>query len=275
MKKKYVYLTPYGGFNDCLCVIQNAVQYCIQHNRILLIDMKHSFYRINLSDYFEIKNSECEIIYNSNKIKKILLDNTLTVYPTNFEYDLEYILEYGIYKNIYLNYQKSINEDVILHKAYGNGNNGYDFFKQLLPCQELKLECKKKLDIIGTNYLSIHVRDTDISGKIPFDYINLFEKHKKEILKYEKIYVATDSNTVLNYFKSKHKNVYNFTTFPKSGAIHTSNICGKKKIYDLICDMYIITNSNNLLSNSKGSFIKLLRSCFNRKTDIKNNYIIK
>ena len=266
---KYVYLIPHGGFNDCLSVIYLTLEYCITYNRILLIDMKHSFYKINLSDFFEFNNIECKIIYDYNEIKKILLKKKRSIYPSTISHDIEYILENGLTEKYSILPDSNIDEDIIISfRSGGSGVNGFKIFKQLIPNDYLLRECKKRLDIIGSNYLSIQVRDTDAIGKIPFDYINLFEKHKKEILKYDKIYVATDSNTVLNYFKSKHKNVYNFTTYEDNtgnSPLHYSSLPGKTKIYDLIADIYIIINSDKLLSNSKGNFINLIKHSFHHK----------
>ena len=62
-------------------------------------------------------------------------------------------------------------------------------------------------------------------------------------------------------------NVFCFTTFPTKPFknLHTSNVSKDIKIQDLLVDIFIATNSKELLSNSKGGFIKLLRDCFNNK----------
>jgi len=43
-------------------------------------------YNINFSDYFHIPRSECNIIYDTDKIKDILFThNTLSVYPNHLD----------------------------------------------------------------------------------------------------------------------------------------------------------------------------------------------
>ena len=83
MTDKYVLFMPKGGLNDQFSQIQIVINYCISKNRILLLhtQYKNNCYRINFSDYFDIENNECNIIYYSNKIKDIFNNNTLTAYP--------------------------------------------------------------------------------------------------------------------------------------------------------------------------------------------------
>ena len=71
MDNKYVLFIPQGGLNDCFCRIYKIISYCYKNNRILLLDMTNSAYKINFSDYFNIKNINCKIIYDTDEIKKL------------------------------------------------------------------------------------------------------------------------------------------------------------------------------------------------------------
>lgn len=59
MHNKYVLFIPQGGINDCFSCILRTISYCNKNNRTLLLDMTNSGYKINLSDYFYIKNLDC------------------------------------------------------------------------------------------------------------------------------------------------------------------------------------------------------------------------
>lgn len=281
MTDKYVLLIPKGGLNDQFTQIQIVINYCISKNRTLLLHTQYpsNCYRINFSDYFDIENNECNIIYDSNKIKDIFNNNTLTAYPNilsnklslifgeNNEFKFSWKFNDGNYKcngiNLVLpdNY---IDEDCIVYVNHGGNHNGFKFLKQISIKENIKNICKERLDIIGDNYLCIQVRDTDHKC----DYIRLYEENKEEIESYEKIYVATDSKECLKFFKSKNLNIYNFVTFPKGEYhnLHYCNISPDIKIKDVFTDIFIATNSCKIISNSNGYFINLLRNCHENKT---------
>ena len=111
--------------------------------------------------------------------------------------------------------------------------------------------------------MAIQVRNTDYKC----DYIDYYEKNKTIIHSYKAIYLATDDKEVLKFFVEKKLYIYNFTTYPENAVsnLHESDIDSDKKIKNLICDIFIITNANDLLSNSKGRFINLVRSCYEEK----------
>lgn len=96
--------------------------------------MTSGCYNINFSDYFHIPRSECNIIYDTDKIKDILFThNTLSVYPNHLDLNpIDFMnkkIKFGIikdkdnnsfrcYKNIILDLPDNVNEDIILHCSY-------------------------------------------------------------------------------------------------------------------------------------------------------------
>ena len=72
-------------------------------------------------------------------------------------------------------------------------------------------------DIIGKNYISVHIRRTDHinSAKInnrytsDEDFINFIDKNLDFYLD-KNIYIATDNITTYNYFEEKYKNRVKF-----------------------------------------------------------------
>ena len=279
---KYVYFIPKGGINDIFVQINNVIKYCINHERVLLLEMNHSMYNINFSDYFDIENCKCNIIYDSNIIKETINNSSLSIYPNiinsnsiiSFHNDKE--LKWNShctifsYKDTLLKLpEKNVNEDIIVHVACGGGN-GFNFLKKIILKDNIKHACIKKMKKLVNNYLCIHVRNTDLKC----NYKELYNKNKKEIHSYKQIYICTDDKNVVSFFKSKKLNVFCFTTFPKGNyySLHkTNDITSKTKIYDLFVDLYMATNSDKILSNSKGGFINLLHMCHNHKKIMLDN----
>lgn len=286
MTTKYVLFMPatFGGFNDCLSQIDRAISYCKDHNRVLLLDMVNSVYGINFSEYFNIQNYDLNIIYDTDQIKVILKNNTFTKHPNNIDFNLLDLFDkkiqfqqrpdnsrYGsgfYYKGQPLALPNNdVNEDIIIHKGYGGGN-GFVFFQNVFLTEHIKMICNQKIKLLHDNYLCIQVRNADYKC----NYQKLYEIHKEKIHSYDKIYICTDDEKVVTFFKSKNLNVYCFTTFPKiqSHNLHRSNVEQHLKIQDLIVDIFIAANSKELLSNSIGGFIELIRTCFHNKECVLN-----
>lgn len=286
MDTKYVLFIPKGGINDCFCGIVRTISYCKMNNRTLLLDFTNSIYNINFSDYFNIKELDCCIIYNSNEIKNIISSlknsNRLTVYPNNLDFNLIDLFDktknihfkyqrgkdYFVYNDIPLSLPINADENVILHSRCGGGN-GLDFFKNLLLCENIKNIINKKLTILKENYLCIQVRNTDRKC----DYKNLYENNKEYIHNFDQVYICTDDKHAYEFFKSKILNVLCFTTFPENpyrSIHHNKKILPSTKMEDLLTDIFIATNSKSILSNSEGGFIRLLQNCHKNKKYIMN-----
>jgi hypothetical protein len=286
----YVYLQPFGGFNDILWLISYTLDYCKKYNRILLLNTVNSIYKINFSDYFDLQENNIYIISDIKEIRKICLNQTQTqnlnqnqtqnlnltqtIYPNFFNDKMMDIIDQKIkfewlqhnefhYQGHILNLPDiPISEKIIVYSTFGSGE-GFPFFKTIKTKDHLLNYCIQKQSIIPTPYLAIQVRNTDYKC----DYIDYYEKNKTIIHSYKAIYLATDDKEVLKFFVSKKLYIYNFTTYPENQSInlHESEINGDLKIKNLICDIYIISNADKLLSNSKGRFINLVRSCYEEK----------
>ena len=118
------------------------------------------------------------------------------------------------------------------------------------------------MSLLSKNYLSIQVRNTDLKCNVEF-----YNQNKDLIHSYDCIYLATDHKPSIDFLKSKNLNVFCFNTFPETGRkeLHYSNINPDIKIKDVFTDIFIVTNSNLLISNSNGGFINLLRKCRSKK----------
>ena len=279
----YVYLQPFGGFNDILWLINHTLEYCKKYNRILLLNTVNSIYKINFSDYFDFQENTTkkQIIYDIKEIRRICLTQTQTVYPNFFNNKMADIIDEKI-KFEWLQDNKfhhqghildlpnyPISEQIIVYSTFGSGE-GYPIFKTIKIKDNLLKYCKEKEAIIPRPYLGVQVRNTDYKC----DYIEYYEKNKTTIHSYKAIYLATDDKEVLKFFVSKKLYIYNFTTYPENQSInlHESSVDSDKKIKNLICDIFILTNAEKLLSNSKGRFINLVRCCYEDRNTLFKYY---
>ena len=282
---KYIYLTAHGGFNDILCVTEKAINVCKKNKRTLLLDTINNLsYKINFSDYFDIKN--VPIICDMNEIKKIVFNKNLKIFPNILNNKMEDI----VYKKVPITYKaggfqynntsvnlglpdKEQKEDIIVYVACGNGKNGFNFLNNHVFFKKHIVDyCNNNLSKINKPYICLYIRNTDRKC----DYKKLYDTHKELIHAYKNIYIATDDKNVISFFKEMPLNVYNFTTFPDGDykALHYSNIDKEIKIKDLISDLYIITMAEKLVSNSEGGFNKLVSSCNNNASSIKKKFNI-
>jgi hypothetical protein len=273
----YVYLEPQGGFNDIMVTIHYAINYCIKYNRILLINGLRTTYKINFSDYFDFKRHN--VICDINKITEICNNNN-SVYPAclnNKMLDIlndkcTFIFASGkpgfTYNGVVLDLPSMKREETIIIFAKCGGGDGYTLFKQLNFHPNLLNTCKERYNLLKKPYLCIQIRNTDYKC----NYQELYNAHKTQIHDFnDRLYIATDDKNALDFFKTRKLDFKNFTTFPSTSSyysLHTSDINPRDKFIDMLCEIYIIAMSSQLLSNSNGGFIQLVRSCFNNKNNI-------
>lgn len=269
----YVYLQPKGGFNDILCRILYTLTYCIKYKRKLLIDGLSTVYKINLSDYLSFEDNN--IICDMDKIKRIC-KNVKSIHPIELKNEINDIINhkiqftYGTSSSFKLNDiflklpNKNLTEQLII-VSYCGGGNGYKLFQKIKFKQNIKDICNQRYELLQKPYLSIQVRNTDIKC----NYKKIYDDNIDLIKSYDNIYLATDDINVLNYYKELIPNINNFTTYPNDICknLHCSNIDPNTKFFDLLSDIYIISRSDKLISNSNGGFIELVYSC---KNDINN-----
>lgn len=263
----YLYVAPRGGFNDQLCVLYKAIQFCIKTNRTLLIDTTQCCYKINFSDYFYFKDLPITIISNIDEIADILKDTSLSIYPPIFKNrdPTNWKFVYKTYNwveettNTYLPLPNHhVTSQVIVYVSCGCSENGCDLLPNLFFKDNIINHVKSEFSKLPSKYLSIQIRNTDRKC----NYRELYEKNKDTIHSYEAVYIATDDRDSLDFFKDKGLKILNFTEFPdkKLYNLHYSNISGDTKIKNVITDIYIMVKADVLLSNSIGGFIDLVRN---------------
>jgi hypothetical protein len=264
----YVYLEAKNGFNDTLTHITDAINYCKETNRVLLLNTKKSCYKFDFEEYFYFKDININIITDINIIKGIIADKSLSIYPNIFEdrninnWNFIYIPE----KREYLEEKSrtpmnlpynNINENIIITVLTRGRYYTRTLFNKLYFNKNIIDHVNTRYAKLPKPYLCIQIRNTDYKC----NYKLLYESNKDKIHSYNTIYIATDDKESIEWFKSKGLSPYNFTQYPNilNISLHQSNISPDRKIKDLICDIYIIAMADELLSNSKGGFINLCR----------------
>jgi len=275
---KYLYLILLGGFNDILCGIKEYYKYCKKTNRKLYINTYYSPYKINLCKSMRL--SEDLIINQDDNNFLNFIKGNISIYPSiskNILLDIinnklkiktinRHTFKFNKY-NIILNKPELNNEaDLIIYARFGGGDSFKFFKKKVFFRKSITEYCNHMLNKIEKPYISIQIRNTDLKT----DYKDYIKKYDNLIKKYNRIYIATDDINVLNYFKSNKLKIYNFTTFPdnKYSNLHGSEIDGKIKFRDLICDLFLIINSEEAIIESKSGFSYLLKKCFIKKEKI-------
>jgi hypothetical protein len=276
-----VYLEPTGGICDIFNVLNNALSYCNNYNRILLVNGNKSTYKVNFSKYFNLSRNN--VIFDTEKIMEICNNTNNTIYPEILNGKMKDILngtiqfhysnanEFFSYNEIELGLpQENRSEDIIIH-SQSKGGNAYVLFKELIFCPDVKSICNERYNKLKKPYLCIQIRNTDYKC----DYISYFNNHENEIRAFQEIYIATDDTKVIDFYKDKGLSIQNFTTFPKDNYfnLHFSNLDPHTKFIDLFCDIYIAGMSDKLMSNSKGGFIRLLRKLNENKNELYNQFI--
>ena len=261
---KYIILWPQGGLNDSFVQILNLKQVARRKNRNLIVDFSKNF----LFEHFEtfLNLNDKDIIYKQDQIKTIL-SNKPSIFPSIINCD-NYSNAYSVYVrnnnqiqkynnvNLGFNYNRAYDEDILLISRCGGGN-GYPLFKSISYNDNIINHIREKLNSISNIYDCIQVRHTDHKCNFK-DLLNYIQSDND-------IYIATDSQEAMNYFKNNLKNkVYNFTTFGErlNFPLHHKVSGNNSKIIlrDLFTDIILVGLSRNLVSNSKGGFIRLLRS---------------
>jgi hypothetical protein len=251
-RMKYFYLVPHGGFNDILSRIHECIKYCQKFNRILLINTFDSTYGFNFSDYFTIYLPN--IIYDNIEVQKILSENkhTMSFYPSNN------YLEPSSNINFLIDYA----EDIIMYRNCGGCTDNYVLFRYIHLNPILIDFCRSFYEKIPKPYMAIQIRNKD-GEDYQMNYKKLIYEDYKDLLYSQKaIYIATDDNKCVEFFKTTGLNVYNFTTFPSTFYPNLHNaglIDGIVQLKELVSDLCICGLADIFLSKSKGLFTDLCR----------------
>tara|TARA_B110000902_G_scaffold184807_1_gene209231 strand:+ start:606 stop:1466 length:861 start_codon:yes stop_codon:yes gene_type:complete len=270
--KKYIILWPQGGMNDSFTQILKLKQVAKRKNRQLIVDFTKNFLFEHFETFMELNDKD--IIYKSDDIKNIL-NNNPSIFPSiinceNYGKAVSYWApnnrQIQKYNDVSLgfNYNQTYHEDILLISRYGEGR-GYPLFRNITYKDNIINHIREKLNNMTKVYDCVQVRNTDQKCN--------FRNLLKKIQSNNDIYIATDSEEALDFFKNNLKNkVFNFTKFSKklNYPLHSKYSGNNSEIVlrDMITDIVLVALSRNLISNSKGGFIVLLKQLKNDQITI-------
>lgn len=284
-RDKYVLCCPINGLNDTFNQIMKCYNYCKKTGRTLLVNTNvnhNQSMKYNFADFFDFNDADFNIICDSNIINNLLKKKKLTVindlynYLTD-NYSMIFIGKESDGSNILcdkntkiplkFDFNKNYDEDILLHFQGGGGDIGYLLFNYIILNKNLKKHISNKINKLPCDYISLYIRNTDIKS----DYKKLFKDNIK-IIQNKNIYLATDSKISLDYFKNTNLNIFNFTTFSNENSknLHNSNVDTNIKLYDSLTDLYLIANSNKIITNSSNGFLFLAKNLYKNKQICKN-----
>ena len=287
---KYIICKPRGGLNDIFGFVTMCLKYAIRFNRILVIDTRKSLhFKDNFFKYFDINNankhiytSDIDTLYNSIQKCTLFAANTITTIPRNKQH-INYN-DFDPFKhNIrIIDLNTDYPEDVIL---YGSNNEILTkdiiyFFKKFNLTPMVLNHLKNRINIMPTQYISVHIRNTDYKSNVI-----LFIKNNYSQLKNKHIFLATDDPNSIELFKMHFttSNIYTFFQFPKSNkkyynrtgsGIHFNiRNNNEHKIFniDTLIDIILLANSTKYLySCEQSGFSQGVKMLFDEKHIIQN-----
>ena len=270
-------LYPKGGLNDILSMIR---MYNILSNKIkrkLIVNFNMNFLFQHFENYAYFINNN--FIYKNEDIEKIINDKT-TFYP-NFVNSNNYNNIVTKYKSnnkcIYVNnddinysfeLNKNYSEDILVVVSCGRINNNSSLFKTIRFKENFIKQFIEKFKKLPEKYNGVHVRYSDMKS----DYNITINNCLKKFTNSDNLYIATDSKMVLDKFKKKFNNVYNFCNYGRLNIpLHLDHSKNDNNIVivDMFNDILFLLFSDSITSNSMGGFIELINYLYNDKNFIK------
>ena len=275
---KYLLCRPLAGLSDHFNTIQRCIEYSKKFNRILLIDSDYkSTYNFNFIDVFQLID-DTNIIYDSNKIREIISNKNLSIFPNEiidlYNYSLEYHHVKCVIENTnticQINFNKDYIEDIILHTNNGNGNFKLSnkFISNIKLTNKFINDIIEKYNKIQKPYISLHIRNTDRQC----NYNKIYDEYIEKI-KDLNIFLATDSIKVLNFFKSKNLKIYSFTELPDNNKPYHKCLLNIDEILlNTISDLFLLALGNDFIYSEEnhGSYYKLAYYLYQNKDVLHN-----
>jgi hypothetical protein len=276
-QNRYIVCYPGGGITDMLSVIGLCLDYAIKHKRTLLIDTtyKTSWFKHDIFDYVDFTHAS---IYSKHPRDFYPSFQTKSVYPQlmkdNFD-NLEHIYKNKAYhmlgteKSLATNLSSHYKEDIVVYSNCGTSKST-SYLNLILSTMQFKntvlTPFLKNYLKLPENYISIHIRNTDIKSNT-----DEFLRANRSNLKDKFIYLASDDKHTIDKFKSIYKgNIYNFSNIPnKDGEnIHYNHdeIPQTDFIIDCFVDILLLAASSEYYySNERSGYSNLANTLFTDK----------
>lgn len=280
-RKRFVYVQTNCGFADIVKIFTTCLRLSQLCERTFVIDTRFGCYGIDVLKQFRLQGiSRSRIIStalegvhqilqlsrNKSVVPKCISWSRFvqytkgTVKPDSgiMDWPSRQLLRFKEMTPFILD--KECEADVIFVADWGNAPNFQATLRHIEPIPHIIDLYKSRRDKLPERYASIHVRHTDIKSDIE----ELWRNIRSDIEPWKfGVFVATDNESVLDFFRSKGLVVHNFTKYGSEAgkALHLEkSISGLRTLSDAVIDLLLIRDSRVLFSNSKGGFNMLARS---------------
>jgi hypothetical protein len=160
-------------------------------------------------------------------------------------------------------------EDVVIYSNCGSAKSA-KYLNLILPVMRFKdivlASFIKRYLELPQDYVSIHIRNTDIKSNI-----DEFLKANSKNLKDKKIYLATDDRLTIEKLKKVYKeNIYNFANIPNNDGKNIHHNHGSIPQTDFIIDCFVdvlllAAASEYYYSNERSGYSKFANTLYSDK----------
>jgi hypothetical protein len=260
---RVVLCRPQGGLNDVLCQIERVCSYAERFDRTAVIDTNHhSTHSIKdqFSRYFVsrqkrvILDAATEIEFhlrNASVVPNFLAGDCLR-YDAHFDHELGRFVERTTRKLITFDFDKDYAEPLLVHHDSGRvAGASVAALSRLRLHDNLSDELIKRLKSIGTNYVSVHIRNTDYTT----NYQPLLNQIKNlpALQNCENLFVATDDIACLQFCRNMFSDIkiISFSKLPEESGRPIHRLSDSDEIYernkDAILDLLMLALSDKFL----------------------------
>jgi hypothetical protein len=207
--KKFLLCRPCGGLNDTLCQIEYCWQYAEKTNRHLIIDTLKSGVMANFSEFF-LPLHENDAVRVSFETSGQLLEtlNLCSCAPVEIQnridtYQIKYVpgelflRDAETSARLGFDFDKDYEESLLVHHNAGGGNSSHKAIQRIRFNEKTAKKIGERLASIGTDYDTVHVRNTDYTC----DYKAFFETIYTKVCN-RKLLVCSDDDRVVQFARA-------------------------------------------------------------------------
>ncbi len=168
---KYLLCRPEAGLNDMLRQLSICVDYCLLHDRILVIDTASTnVFSAPFADYFSLDIDGLTVRLAPEDFLDFAEANQLSIYPPvgklrhgteRLRYDPE--LKNTCLGDVLLTFDftREYAEDILLHHQSGGGPPTDRLMRGMRVSPRLAADFRQRWSALPKPYIGIHIRDTD------------------------------------------------------------------------------------------------------------------
>jgi len=180
------------------------------------------------------------------------LGNDLVRYDANFDRDLGYFVKKNTRQPITFDFNKDYNEPLLVHHASGRlHRTSVAALSRLRLHKNLGDELSKRLRSIGSNYVSVHIRNTDYTTNYQ-PLLNQLKGHNA-LRDCESLFVATDDIACLAFCRDLFRsiNIVSFSKLPQETRRAIHRLSERDDIFernrDAILDLLMLALSHKFI----------------------------